>query len=76
VYQRRPSALVLFTSGYPQQGHLAQMEGGAFLPKPYDLDQLVEVVRRLLPFDPSAPLRLSTAPVSRLTAGDGPERNH
>jgi two-component system cell cycle sensor histidine kinase/response regulator CckA len=50
VKAQRPQLPVLFVSGYPSEelGQGGMLPGGAFLPKPFHGDALVDTVRRLL----------------------------
>ena len=65
VSRHRPSAPVLFTSAYPEYRMTPpEVELGSFLPKPYSLAELVEVVREHLPSEPSTSVGLQ-APIRR-----------
>lgn len=62
--RRQPGLLVLFTSGYVQEGERLDLDapGTAFLAKPYTARALVEAVHRLL----------GTRPWEAAARGDAP----
>jgi two-component system, cell cycle sensor histidine kinase and response regulator CckA len=50
LLERQPQTPIIFTSAYPESvAKPPVLEGAVFLPKPYELQELVSAVRQLLP---------------------------